>query len=310
MSTIWPLQIINLQLRMKKTILILFYGLLALRFALAGGPWTPWKHKGIFIGSVSPVVYRTISDNNGGLTLHRRVSDIAVQIYGEYGITDELAVVLNWPFKYVRTGTTVLNDGELNDTLPSGRMICRGNIEMELKYKFYQKNKLVITGGLKGEAPTTKYREETGLRTGYECWSVIPTIHLGVGISERIYTQFMGAFAFRTNDYSDEWRAAVEVGYKLKKPFWIAVLVQARQSLKNGSRDDADLSLSNNLHTGLYLNDEQYYAWAFKFSYNINERLGVNWSLGGGIKTLYIARTPAFSFGIFYDWQQDKKERI
>jgi len=57
----------------------------------------------------------------------------------------------------------------------------------------------------------------------------------------------MAAYAFRTNDYSDEWRAALELGYKLKKPFWIAILLDARQSINNGSRNDADPGLSNNL---------------------------------------------------------------
>jgi len=68
----------------------------------------------------------------------------------------------------------------------------------------------------------------------------------------------------------------------LKSLFWIAILLDARQSINNGSRNDADPGLSNNLQTGLYLNDQQYFAWAFKFSYNINKRLGINLYLGGG----------------------------
>jgi len=172
-------------------LLRIFLTLFILQFTIApgyaGGHWTPMKHKGIFISSVSPIIYSTLSDQSGGISLHRRVSDITLQLYSEYGITNNPAVVLNWPFKYVQTGSSIRSGGD-SVTLPSGRMICLGNASMELKYKFYQKNKVILTGGIKSEAPTSKYRNETGLRTGYDCWSIIPTAHVGFGYSERLYS--------------------------------------------------------------------------------------------------------------------------
>ncbi|MDZ4846566.1 MAG: hypothetical protein SH857_13585 [Chitinophagales bacterium] len=273
--------------------------------ANAGGPWTPQKHKGIFIASVSPNIYKNISGDSGGLALQRRVSDITTQFYVEYGITNKLALTANFPLKYVQTGRSIEGSDDFNDTLPAGRMAGYGNPEAELKYQFVNK-KIILAGACKVEAPVTQYNNSNALRTGYDTWSFIPTVYMGHSFSSRLYIQGMAAFAFRINDYSDEWRAAVEVGYKLKRPFWIALFLQARQSINNGSRNDADLLTSNNLHTGLYMNDQQYFAWEFKFSYAFNPRLGINWALAGGLTTRYIARTPAFSFGVYYNWAEKK----
>lgn len=281
--------------------------LLVYQQSMAGGPWTQPKHKGIFIANVSPNIYSTISGKSGGIALNRRVTDLTTQFYVEYGIINSLTLIANLPLKYERTGNSVRSGGDFAQTLPASWVFGVGNASVELKVKAFHKNRFASAVSFGVETPSPWYENATGLRMGYDCWSLLPTIHLGGGITERLYVQGSATFAVRTNNYSHEWRAAAEIGYRLKKkPLWLAFLLQAKQSIRNGSRNDANILTSNNLQTGLYLNDEGYWAWAFKMAYNINNRLGINVALAGGITTTYIARTPAISAGVFYDWSKPK----
>ena len=275
--------------------------------AIAGGPWTPVKGAGTFIPSVSPNIYSTISGRNQRIDLNRRVSDVSFQFYTEYGITDNFALVANVPFKYVRTSKKILQSDFFPDTLVNGGLFSLGNIEFELKYKVVDVDGFTMAVGFQTMLPVNSTNAAAGLRTGYNTWGFMPRLHIGTGFSDRFYGQYMGGFNWRNNNYSDEWYASVEFGGKSKDhKFFYAILVQAKQSLNNGSRNDANIFLTNSLHTGLYMNDEEYWAWSFKFANQLSDKLLINYSIGGGIVTRYIARTPAFTVGVIYNW--DGKE--
>ncbi len=290
---------------MYRLTLLLLLLICSSQFVLAGGPWTPWKNKGIFIFSTTPIVYSGYSSTAGRsqISLNRRVTELHFQAYVEYGITDELTVVGNLPFRLVRTSSST-QDGDFIRTLPASSQFGVGNTELEFKYKFFQK-KFLITAGLRTAFPTGPYDRSKGLRLGYDAFTIYPIVYMGGSFSSRAYLQGDAGYAYRTNDYSGEIRINLEGGYKVKDKVWLALLIIWRESLENGSRNDL---ITNNAQTGLYLNDQEYIAWTIKMAVPIKSgRWGVNASIGGGAITALVARTPSISAGFYYDWQQPKK---
>ena len=100
---------------MKKLSLLFFF---VSSIAFSQSPWT--QKKGKFYTQFS---YSTISDydtifGDPEKTTERKVTDNTAQFYVEYGITDNLSLIVNVPYKMIKTGkliaannTPVTNEG-------------------------------------------------------------------------------------------------------------------------------------------------------------------------------------------------------
>ena len=75
---------------------------------------------------------------------------------------------------------------------------------------------------------------------------------------------------------------------------------ESKESLKNRTVVES----ANYTHTGLYLNNQEYIVWNFKFFYEWKENMGFLASFGGGLTTELIARTPSISGGFYYRFGQ------
>lgn len=273
----------------------------AISFQLhAGGPWVEQKHSGSYFTNLNFVIYKTMSDEMGNTRdLPRRVSDIGLTNYLEYGVAKNLALFANIELKYVGSSSKTF-PSTLNSAVPSGKLFGLGNSSLGLKYNFLNK-KVLLSLSFAMEFPATSSKASTGLRTGIPSFSFVPGLHFGQGFQNGIYYYIEGFFAAR-NNYSHEWRLNGELGYDFKRPLVMALFVNARQSLNNKIYNDN----SNFINTGLFLNNQEFVAWSLKFIYEMKENMGITAALSGGATTKLIARTPVISAGFYIKWNSQR----
>jgi len=70
---------------------------------------------------------------------------------------------------------------------------------------------------------------------------------------------------------------------------WIAAFIDGVASLKNGEIEEPN----SNILTGLYVNDQSFGGYGFKFSF------GANLGIGGAFSGANVAKTPAISLGLY-----------
>lgn len=265
----------------------------------AGGPWVKEKNNGILINSISTVIYKTMSSSTGsGINLPRRVSDISQQNYLEFGITNSLTMIANLELKYVGTSSKVFTTSDFNTVLPNDKLFGIGNSSIGFKYGI-TKSKFLFSISYTTEFPNAGSNNVSGLRTGAPTWGFVPGVHLGQGFSKGVYYYVEGYFVAR-NKWSHEWRVNAEVGYTFKRPLTMALFLSSKQSLGNKATNDDP----NYIHTGLFLNNQEFIAWNFKFMHDINDKMGIMTSLAGGFTTRLIARTPVISGGFYFQWDK------
>ena len=246
-------------------------------------PWTKKKSE-----TYLQLSYTSISNYNKlfgdpEINLGKKVSDNTLQLYTEYGISDNTTLLLNIPFKLTSSNAT---SSTSNNSL--------GNVQFGIKHNFSNK-KWLLTGQLNVEANTGNYGEKTGLRTGYDAWSLTPLFIAGRGF-DNWYIQAFTGFDIRTNDYSSNYKLGGEIGYKTLNWLWIAGFLDGVASLGNGN-----ISLpSENLTTGLYVNNQSYAGFGLKLIGKISSSFGTNIAFGGAFAGRNVAQAPAISFGLYH----------
>ena len=145
----------------------------------AQSPWT--KEKGTYYTQASFTSipnYNTLFGDPEQKLL-RNITDNTLQFYGEYGLTDKTTLLLNLPFKFIKTvGTNSDNNTILE--IEEGEKNSLGNIEIGIKHNFYKKDWL-ISGQLSVKANTNTFANNTGIRTGYNAYTISPLILVGRG---------------------------------------------------------------------------------------------------------------------------------
>jgi hypothetical protein len=279
---------------------ILFY-LIILLFpfsAIAGGPWTPGKKHGFLqIQTTFPAgPYKQLYVSNGdNLELNRGVTDISIQAFLEYGLSDKFSLVTALPYKIVSTN----NDINLNSEfplLPEGKLSGFGNYEVALKYKFLDKS-FISAFSVKAEFNTGSRDLEKGLATGYDASGYSLYWHIGKSFSSKFYSFFESGYSLRTNDFSDDYRLLLEAGYQPANKLWLALVFDLRQSLRNGNYDNTNLQ-----QTGLYTNNQEFFAFGIKTSYELNNKFGFSASTYGAFSGNYVAYSATFNIGFFLKW--------
>ena len=263
----------------------------------AGGPWTNGKKKGFFqLQATIPLgTYNKLFIADGSLLeLNRGVTDFHLQAYLEYGISDKLSFYGSLPYKFVSTNDE-LNPASTLPILPSGKLNGIGNIEMALKYKFLDKS-FVSAFSIKAELNTASRDMEKGLATGYGANGIALYWHFGKGLN-RFYTFIEGGYTLKDHDYSDDIKLNFEVGYKAVDELWLALVLDIRKSMKNGSYEELNL-----IQTGLYPNNQEYFAFGFKTFYEFKNKTGISASSFGALSGNYAAYLATINIGIFRKW--------
>ena len=278
----------------QKTIFI-FLSLIVSSFAFGQSAWTQKKGEAFtqfsynFIGDYE----KLFTDQGSDFETGRTISESTIQAYGEYGVSDDLTLVLNLPVVSISTNEENPDSTVTPVTITEDTVTNLGNVVIGGRYKFYDKA-FTLSGQLDIEANTSSGDEASGLRTGLDAWSFIPTINLGFGFN-KMYFQLSTGVAIRTNDYSNSFKLKAEYGYKVLQKLWVIGFVDALQSFKNG---DASVSIES-AQTGLFVNDQEYVATGIKALYEFNDESGVTFAYAGAASGTAVPKSAAISLGYF-----------
>ncbi|WP_196887113.1 hypothetical protein [Aureivirga sp. CE67] len=278
---------------MKKTYLILCAFFLSLSI-YAQSAWTQKKNEWYVQAGFSNIneYSRLFGTNDNTYRTSRKITDNTLQIYAKYGITDKTTVLIDLPYKILKTGDIVDNPTHPL-TIKEGDFSGLGNITVGVQQKLIDKG-VVVSGQLNIGINTSDFDNETGLRTGYDAWEIIPTINIGKGW-EKVYLQGNFGFNFKTNKYSNSVVANLEGGIKFINRIWVIGGIHVLESFEDG---EIALPMSN-LQTGLYLDNQEFIAYGFKILGEITPKFGAVIGTNSAFSGNLVARKNALSFGIY-----------
>jgi hypothetical protein len=228
------------------------------------------------------------------IATERRINDLTVQGWLEWGLSESSTILLSLPLKILDAGDLNIT-GQEDPFTQSGSLTAPWNIRLGWIHAI-STGSYVSAGQLWLETPSGKYDDKTGLRSGYDAWTLIPSFNLGTsGSSWYSYGSF--AYGLRSNNYSHFLQLNAEVGYHIMPALSAAFYIDWLNSLNNGSRQDP----VNNLLTGLYVNDQEYFAFGIKvYGKIISNRLGISLGLAGAFSGNFVPRAPAFNLALYY----------
>ncbi len=281
---------------MKRLIVII--SILCISIGYAQSPWT--QADGEFYGQLSfnmiPEYEELYTKNGTNLLTERKLQDFTLQGWLEWGISESSTILFSFPLKMLKSGDLVTAD-QPDPFTDSGSITAPGNLRIGWKQGLFKDN-LVAAGQLWLEMPTAKYDDESGLRSGYDAWAIIPSFNLGTsGTSWYSYANI--AYGYRNNDYSHFTQLMAEAGYHFSQKISAAIYFDWLNSLNNGSRIDP----VNNLITGLYVNNQEYLAWGLKvFGRILGEKTGISLGIAGAFSGNYVARAPAINLALYHQF--------
>jgi hypothetical protein len=258
-------------------VLVLFF--IFIFTSLSIGAQNPWLHKKkdgyIQVQGILPA-YQYSSTLNGFFLSHeqavnRKTFNSDYSIYLEYGILDNLNLISVLPFKYVSTGDLTSDENELpfDNVLEEGSLSGMGNYRFALKYGLGGK-KANFAISVDTRWNTISQELEKGLSTGIDANAFGLVLHAGRGNSKHYGFAAVGFYKY-TNNYSDVIEINVEHGWKLKERWNVALSLDGRFSLYNGSYFNGNLD-----QTGLYPNNQEWLAISAKASYELKNNYGIN----------------------------------
>ncbi len=261
--------------------------------AQAQSPWVAEKGKGFFqLGYTTIGPYSDLFLKDGGsYALTREVTDATIQAYGEYGLGSKTSILGAIPLKSLKTGE-LLNPSVLPNA--SGSFTTLGNIQVAARHNFVTK-KIVFSGQMMLELPTAGYDDPTGLRGGLDALSIVPSVSAGFGTSS-IYGYLSTGVAIRNNDYSSDWRLGGELGYKVLNRVYVIGVIDIVQNFENGNAIES----ANQLQTGLYLNNQSFFAYGLKTIIGFTEHIGISGAFYGAGSGHVVAKSPSINFGVYY----------
>jgi hypothetical protein len=228
--------------------------------------------------------YNTLFARSGTpYELDTKITNQTFQFYGEYGLSNNNAVVLTLPFK------------SLSSTNNNATLMGLGNIEAGIKQKIIHSN-MPVTAHVNISMPTGTYDKSSGLRSGYKAWDIAPMISTGKGWNN-IYLQGFAGAHLRTNSYSTLTQAGIETGYKPVTGVWGIVYINWLHSLRDGDRNEIHTSP----YTGLYVNDQEYLAWGMKWMAKLTDGYGIIAGFSGSFSGHRVAHSPLLHIGIYKD---------
>ncbi|WP_303318862.1 hypothetical protein Q4Q34_05255 [Flavivirga abyssicola] len=272
--------------------------ILLLFICVSGFSQSPWtQEKGKFYTQLS---YTTIPNydtffGDPDYTIAGKISDNTIQLYGEYGFSDNTTLIINLPLKLISINdfkNPLINcTGDCSEDFNESAL---GNLEIGIKYNFHKKD-WVLSGQFSIEANTGSYDITSGIRTGYNAFTFTPLFLAGKSFEKTYVQSFIGA-NIRTNDYSSNFKVGGEFGYKITKHIWLIGFVDIVKSLKDGN---IVLPIENT-YTGLYVNNQDYGAYGFKGIGEITDKFGLTAGFGGAFFGNNVAKQAALNVGVYH----------
>lgn len=223
-------------------------------------------------------------------TTPREIEDNTFQLYAEYGLNSKTTLSFSLPIKIITTGPQT---SEIIPLIDANNITSLGNIGFGVKRNLINKNFLLATGVVV-EANTGIYDDASGIRTGYEAWTINPGVYFGKSYN-KLFLQSNIGVGFRTNNYSHFFRGGAEVGYKFLNRIWAIFYLDYKKSFYNGT---IDLPI-NNISTALYVDNKEYAGYGLKAIYDLTNHFGITAGFGGAFSANAEARRVAINVGLF-----------
>lgn len=262
-------------------IIILFFS----KLASAQSPWTKDKGKAYVQLGFSGLYYNKAQLDGEKVNLNANYSDVTLQAYSEYGITNKLEIQAILPYKVLASKNQT--------TLISRSFSGIGNITMGIKYRVFDK-KVKISTGLLFTEKTSKYDDKSGLSTGFNARTILPYVSIGSSNDKWYYYGSLG-YAYMDNDYSDYLKVGAEIGYNIIPKGYIMLVLETRNiiSKEKAFKNDFKQSIS-------YTDRQTYNAVGLKTNYEFTkDKFGVNFSIFGAFSNDNVPLAPSLNIGIY-----------
>ncbi len=267
----------------------------------AQGPWAKGKGHGYgqFLFNFIPTYSDLFDKDNpeGTRQSERELSDVTLESYLEFGLSDKFTIGGTIPFVFVGAGAP--SEETITPVFPEDKLASLGNISLWGKYSLIDKKwKLAFIADF--SLPTSSRNTASGLATGVDAFTFQPKLSLGSSTAKFYYYAFFG-YGLRSNEYHDFLSLGVEGGYKASEKITLILHLNRWHNLNNGNPAVDSLA---NIETGFYTSFQEYTSFLIKvFAEKVYKNFGAFGSLGGGGFTAKsVAASPALGFGIFYKW--------
>ncbi len=222
--------------------------------------------------------------------LERRISEQTLQLYGEYGISYHTTVWCSVPWRIMRSGEPVLTS---QPATAAGKVSGLGNASLAVRQSYFKWG-LCFGGQLRVDLPAGGYDDATGLRTGYDAFTILPMLSAGKGYAHGYWFVY-GGYGLRTNRFDHFMNFGAEAGYKIWKIYLIGF------SERLSPLDNGEVALpQNNLMTSLYVNGQGWWSVGAKGILEINERTGVVLTAAGAFSGSWVPKRPGLGLGVYF----------
>lgn len=270
---------------MRKCIAVFSLLTMVIQASYSQSPWTREKGKSYIQLGFTGLFYDEIQFDGEKVVLPNDYSDVTLQAYVEYGLTNKLEAQLMVPFKSVGFESKI---GSVSENL-SGL----GNVSVGLKYKLFDK-KWKISSGLLYTANSISKDAETGLTTGFNANTFLPYVSAGSSSGKWYYFAKLG-YGYMDNDYSDFVNATFEVGYEVIKKGHLMFILDTRNIV---SKEDA--FTKDEFQWPSYLDRQTYNAIGIKGNYEFKkDKFGANFAVIGATGIDNAALAPTLNFGVY-----------
>ncbi|WP_432671186.1 hypothetical protein [Flavobacterium sp. SM2513] len=267
---------------MRKLITLVL--LLSISFSYAQSPWTRAKGKTFLQVGATGLFYDSYEFDGKKVENAGDFTDITTQIYGEYGITNQLEALVIVPFKMVSVE---------NALVPSSSLTGFGNVSLGLKYKLSDQ-RWKVSSGIIYTANTIKKDAASGLSTGFNATTFLPYLAVGSSHDKWYYYGNVG-YGLMTNDYSDYLKLTFEVGYEVIEQGHLIFVLDTRNVV---SKEDA--YYTDAAQWPSYLDRQTFNALGIKANYEFKkEAYGVNLAAFGATGIDNAPLAPTFNIGIY-----------
>jgi len=214
-----------------------------------------------------------------------RFSEVALNLYGEFGVTDRLTTGVLLPGRHLTW------DAEPVVSQPRRSYTGIGDMLLTNRYQLLR-SAVLVSAGLDLGLPTGNSTEPNLLLTGDGEFNGIMRLVAASGFQAGlpIFYQLGTGYNKRTRGFSDEIHYSVLGGVRLWSLSIFATL-EGVESLKNASIDKLNFS-------ALLQNNSSYLAWSSGFYWHITETVNVSFAYKSAFFGENILAAPSFLIGV------------
>ncbi len=270
---------------MRNSITVFSLFVLLIQTSQAQSPWTKDKGKAYVQVGFSGIFYNQAQQDGKKVELNADFSDVTLQVYSEYGITNKLEAQLVLPYKSVGFESTTPNISKSFSGI--------GNITLGFKYKLYDKA-WKISSGIHYSPKTATFDSESGLSTGFNASTIVSYLTAGSSKGKWYYFGNIG-YGYMDNAYSDYFKFTAEVGYKIIPKGHIMLFLDTRNIVSKENAFEND-----NKQWSSYLDRQTYNTIGLKANYEFTkDKFGANASVLGAMGIDNAPLAPSINFGVY-----------